>query len=62
MLDQILLLRDAGAAVLYLSAELEEVLTLGDRIAVMSGGRFSQPLPRASVDMGQLGMLMAGAA
>jgi simple sugar transport system ATP-binding protein len=62
VLDQILLLRDAGAAVLYVSAELEEVLALGDRIAVMSGGRLSIPSPRATVDMTQLGMLMAGAA
>jgi simple sugar transport system ATP-binding protein len=60
--DQILLLRDAGAAVLYVSAELEEVLTLGDRIAVMSGGRLSNPAPRATVDVTQIGMLMAGAA
>jgi simple sugar transport system ATP-binding protein len=59
--DQILLLRDAGAAVLYVSAELEEVLTLGDRIAVMSGGRLSNPAPRATVDVTQIGMLMAGA-
>ncbi|MGA2714185.1 MAG: ABC transporter ATP-binding protein [Bryobacteraceae bacterium] len=62
VLDQILLLRDAGAAVLYVSAELEEVMTLGDRIAVMSGGRLSSPVPRRSVDVTQIGMLMAGAA
>ncbi len=62
ILDQILLLRDAGAAVLYISAELEEVMTLGDRIAVMCRGRLSSPTPRTSVDMTQIGMLMAGAA
>ena len=62
ILDQILLLRDAGAAVLYVSAELEEVMTLGDRIAVMCGGRLSTPAPRGSVDVTQIGMLMAGAA
>jgi simple sugar transport system ATP-binding protein len=62
VLDQLLLLRDAGSAILYVSAELEEVLTLGDRIAVMSGGRLSSPAPRGTVDVTQIGMLMAGAA
>jgi general nucleoside transport system ATP-binding protein len=62
VLDQILLLRDLGGAVLYVSAELEEVLMLGDQIAVMSGGRLSSPAPRSTVDMTQIGVLMAGAA
>jgi ABC-type uncharacterized transport system ATPase subunit len=58
--DQILLLCESGSAVLYVSTELEEVLGLGDRIAVMSGGRLSPPAPRGSVDVTQIGMLMAG--
>ena len=62
VLDQILLLRDAGAAILYVSAELEEVLTLGDRIAVLSDGRMSEPVLREVVDVTRIGMLMAGAA
>jgi len=62
VIDQILLLRDAGAAVLYVSSELGEVLTLGDQIAVMSGGRLSSPAPRGTVDVTRIGMLMAGAA
>jgi simple sugar transport system ATP-binding protein len=62
VLDQLLLLRDAGSAIVYVSAELEEVLTLGDQIAVMSEGRLSRPTPRAAVDVTQIGMLMAGAA
>ena len=62
VLDQILLLRDAGAAVLYVSAELDEVLALGDRIAVMSRGRLSAPVSRANIDVTQIGMQMAGAA
>ena len=62
VLDQILLLRDAGAAILYVSAELEEVLTIGDRIAVLSGGRLSEPVPSGAVDVTRIGMLMAGAA
>lgn len=62
ILDQILLLRDAGAAILFVSTELEEVMTLGDRIAVMCGGKLSRPQPRDAVDMTRIGMLMAGAA
>jgi simple sugar transport system ATP-binding protein len=60
VLDQIVFLRDAGAAVLYVSAELEEVLTLGDRIAVMSRGRLSSPVPRGSIGVTEIGMLMGG--
>jgi simple sugar transport system ATP-binding protein len=62
VLDRILLLRDAGAAILYVSAELDEVLTLGDCIAVLSGGRMSEPMTRESMDVTRIGMLMAGAA
>jgi simple sugar transport system ATP-binding protein len=62
VIDQVLALRDAGGAVLYVSAELEEVLMLGDRIAVMYEGRLSTPVYRAEVDVTQIGLAMAGAA
>ncbi len=62
VIEQLLALRDAGGAILYVSAELEEVLTLGDRIAVMSNGRLSEPVARADVDVTRIGLLMAGAA
>jgi simple sugar transport system ATP-binding protein len=62
VIDQILLLRDAGSAIVYVSTELEEVLTLGDQIAVMSEGRLSRPTPRAAADVTRIGMQMAGAA
>ncbi len=39
VIDQILTIRSTGGAVLYLSAELEEVLMLGDRIGVLHRGR-----------------------
>jgi simple sugar transport system ATP-binding protein len=61
VIDQMLALRDAGCAVLYVSSELEEVLMLGDRIAVMSNGRLSQPEPRDAVEVTRIGMMMAGA-
>jgi len=62
VIEQMLALRDAGCAVLYVSSELEEVLMLGDRIAVMSNGRLSQPEPRDTVEVTRIGMMMAGAA
>ncbi|MEI9815125.1 MAG: ABC transporter ATP-binding protein [Acidobacteriota bacterium] len=62
VIDQILLLRDAGSAVVYISAELEEVLTLGDQIAVMFEGRLTLPQARGAVTATQIGMAMAGAA
>lgn len=62
VIDQMLALRDAGGAVLYVSAELEEVLTLGDRIAVLSKGQLSPPEPRDAVDVTRIGLMMAGAA
>jgi simple sugar transport system ATP-binding protein len=60
--DQVLALRAAGGAILYISAELDEVLTLGDRIAVIHDGRLSDAVPREQVDVTKVGLMMAGAA
>jgi simple sugar transport system ATP-binding protein len=51
--------RDNGVAVLIISAELDEVLALGDRIAVMYRGRI-MGIVDPSVGREQLGLLMAG--
>jgi general nucleoside transport system ATP-binding protein len=53
--------RDAGAAVLIVSAELDEIYALADRIAVMYEGRITGFRP-PSVPVEELGMLMAGSA
>jgi simple sugar transport system ATP-binding protein len=53
--------RDAGKAVLLVSADLAEVLALSDRIAVMYGGRFVALLPRAEATEEVLGSFMTGA-
>ncbi len=56
---RIVAFRDQGHAVLVVSSELDEVLALGDRVAVMYRGRLSGPYD-APVDRDQIGLLMAG--
>ncbi len=55
-------MRDAGKAILLISAELEEILSLADRIAVMHGGRIVGEMPAAEADPQRIGLLMAGIA
>jgi ABC-type uncharacterized transport system ATPase subunit len=52
--------RARGAAILLISEDLDEILTLADRIVVMSGGRLSQPSARGERTVRELGELMAG--
>jgi ABC-type uncharacterized transport system ATPase subunit len=52
----------AGNATLLISSELDEVLSLSDRVAVMVGGRFLAVLDAAGTDMETLGLLMGGEA
>jgi len=54
--------RDAGAAILILSTELDEVLAVGDRIAVMFEGRIVGVLSGDDATYENLGLLMGGAA
>jgi len=53
--------RDEGAAVLIVSSELDEVLALGDRIAVMYQGRIVDTLTPEEATSERLGLLMGGA-
>ena len=53
--------RAAGKAVLLVSAELNELLALADRIAVMYRGRVVAVLPRAAATEERLGAYMTGA-
>jgi len=54
--------RDAGKAILLVSADLAEILALSDRIAVMYGGRFVAMLARREASEEVLGPFMTGAA
>ncbi len=58
--NQIINQRDNGVAVLLISAELDEVLALSDRIAVMYEGRIVDIVEAATATREQLGLLMAG--
>ncbi|WP_444812792.1 ABC transporter ATP-binding protein [Variovorax jilinensis] len=60
--QQLIAARDAGAAVLLISDDLDEVLTLGDRVAVMHGGRLGEPRAPAAWTREAIGLAMAGSA
>ncbi|TCO73888.1 ABC transporter ATP-binding protein [Rhodovulum euryhalinum] len=58
--QRILDLRDAGSAVLLVSVELEEILSLSDRIAVMFDGRLMGERRPDQTDETELGLMMTG--
>jgi len=53
--------RDQGCAVLVVSVELDEILSLADRILVMFAGRITGEVPAVRADERTLGLMMAGA-
>ncbi len=57
---QIVKKRDDGVAVLLISSELDEIMALADRIAVMYQGQIVAILDRAEATRDGLGLLMAG--
>ena len=54
-------LEPPGCAVLVVSVELEEILSLADRILVMFGGRIVGEVAAGEADERMLGLMMAGA-
>jgi simple sugar transport system ATP-binding protein len=52
--------REAGAAILLISEELEELLTLSDRLAVIYGGKIMGIMPADQADIQQIGLMMTG--
>jgi general nucleoside transport system ATP-binding protein len=58
--EQLLRLRGAGVGVLLISADLDELLALSDRIAVLFNGRMVAQFPRAAATREQIGLAMAG--
>lgn len=59
--ELLLKLRDEGLAILLVSADLDEILELSDRVAVMYRGAFAGILSREELDRGRIGLLMGGA-
>ncbi|MCS6815307.1 MAG: ABC transporter ATP-binding protein [Cyanobacteria bacterium] len=60
--SQLLARRDAGAAILLISTELDEILALSDRIVVLYEGKLVGEMDANQADINRLGLLMAGKA
>jgi len=52
--------RDRGAAILLISEDLDELLTLSDRLVVMYEGRIVGEMPAEGADIQTVGLMMAG--
>ena len=57
---QLVALRDAGCAILLVSAELEEVMSLADRLLVIHAGRIAGEVDPAATSAADIGCLMTG--
>ncbi|MEE3022422.1 MAG: ATP-binding cassette domain-containing protein, partial [SAR324 cluster bacterium] len=57
---RIIAMRDAGKAVLLVSVELDEILSLSDRILVMFNGEMMGEISAEEADERKIGLLMAG--
>jgi ABC-type uncharacterized transport system ATPase subunit len=60
MLRYIVELRDAGAGIILISEELEELLNLSDRIAVLYEGKIMGIVNNDKADIDEIGLLMGG--
>jgi len=60
--EAIIALASAGAAVVIISQDLDEIFLLADRIAVIAAGRLSPPIPVREASLERIGLLMGGVA
>ncbi|MEL7243414.1 MAG: ABC transporter ATP-binding protein [Cyanobacteria bacterium J06573_2] len=58
--QQLLQARERGAAIIYISTELEEVINISDRVAVMYRGQFVGLLDSQTATVEEIGLLMGG--
>ena len=54
-------LAQAGAAVVVISQDLDEILEVADKFAALNGGRLSAPRPVKGLTMDQIGLMLGGA-
>jgi simple sugar transport system ATP-binding protein len=60
--EAIMALAQSGAAVMIISQDLDEIFVLADRIAVIAGGRISEPVLTRDATIESIGRLMGGTA
>jgi len=58
--QRLLAQREAGTAILLISEDLDEILALSDRVAVIYEGRIMEIIPRQEAVSEKIGLLMAG--
>ena len=52
--------REMGAGILLISEDLDEIISLSDRIAVLYDGQIIGIVPAKSADLGEIGLMMGG--
>ncbi|MDC1115411.1 ABC transporter ATP-binding protein [Alphaproteobacteria bacterium] len=58
--QQLIDMRDKGCAIILVSVELDEIMSLSDRIMVMNNGRIMGLVEQATANVKDIGLLMAG--
>ena len=58
--QQLLARREEGTSIVFISADLDELIEYSDRIVVFYAGRMSSPVPACDTTVEQLGYLIAG--
>jgi len=58
--DKLLEERDKGVAILLFSTELDEVMNISDRVAIMYEGEIVGEVDPRNTDIGEIGLMMAG--
>jgi len=54
-------LAEAGAGVIVISQDLDELMEISDRFAALNEGRLSAPVPAATLDVKRIGLMLGGA-
>ena len=52
---------EAGAAVVVISQDIDEIMEIADRFAALNEGRLSDPVPTQGLTIDQIGLMLGGA-